>query len=97
MTPDSDPWSEKIRRARGDRPPAVDLSALLRAARAAAALPAAGPEPGIFEAFAHLFATPPALVAVTAVAALVAYLGYDTWQQFGSWADVAISTLGVAS
>ena len=89
------PWTELVRQARGDRPPAVDLAALLLAARASA--PAAPQPAGLLEEFTRVFANPPALWATAACAAAFAWLGYSTWQQFGAWADVALGTLGVAS
>ncbi len=93
--PSSLPWPDLVRRARGDQPPAVDLAAHLRAARAAAAVPA---QPaGFLEEFTRVFATAPALWATAACAAAFAWFGYSAWEQFGAWADVAITTLGVAS
>ena len=93
--PPSLSWTELVRRARGDQPPAVDLAALLRAARAAA--PAADQPAGLLEEFIRVFASPPALWATAACAGAFVWFGYSTWEQFGAWADVAMSTLGVAS
>lgn len=99
MTPDSDSnsWPARVRRARADRAPDIDLAALLRAARAEAALPAPAPQTSFLGEFALLFATPRALWLAAAATVFAAYLGYATWQDFGSWADVAACTLGVAS
>lgn len=87
-----DRWNDLIQRARTDAPPPIDLSATLRAVRAAASQP-----PSWLEDFAALFATRSALRICLLGAAAFATLA--TWQVWNfsealPWVQLISPTVG---
>lgn len=101
--PDSpfDRWEQLATRAHDDRPPPLDPASALRAARTAAARPAAAATPSWLEDFAAVFGTPRRLVGCGGAAALVLlaalWLGTDIWTQLGPWADLVGPAVEVSS
>ncbi len=83
-------WHDLIARARTDTPPAVDVAALVREVRAAAATPTTW-----WTELAALFeirgAAPICLAAICLLAALAFWQAWQTWEQVSPWAGLLLS------